>query len=387
MVINREKEEKQPLLLITIDPGPWGAGIRFNGICQALAAEFEVTTFFFKAKRYSQKTSPNTLLSRFGRTPDWARHATSDAQAAFEQHLQEKIQTIQPVLLVFSGTAILPFLPQQTDILTILDAYDINWVRLQRKLTANRSLTLRHRLRVTLEVTLAKRYEGKKHALADEIWVCSDIDGRSIKDNGYTGKVQTVPNFFPQNPHSICITSKQSTSTILFVGTMGYHANRDGVSWFLRHCWPQIKQLQPEARFWVVGNWPDWAQPGAEYQQAGVQTFGYIEDLASIWQTADVFLCPLQVGSGTRIKILEAWSNRLPVLATSIGIEGLLYEPGVNALVEDEPAKLVQATHALLQDATLRQSIGKAGYETWHSHYTLEKVSQLVLYHCRELIK
>ena len=387
MIVNGEKRKKRPLLLVTIDPGPWGAGIRFNGICQALAAEFEVTTFFFNVKPYSQKPSANIFLSWLGSTPSWAKHATLIAQEAFQEQLQEKIQTIEPALLLFSGTSILPFLTQKINTLTILDAYDINWVRLKRQLTINTPLAFKRRLRVVLEVSLAKRYEGRKHALADEIWVCSDVDGSTIKKNGYTGQLQIVPNFFPQNPNIRSVTQKEPTCTILFVGTMGYHPNRDGVTWFLRNCWRKIKQLQPEAQFWVVGKWPSWGQPGSEYQQAGVQALGYIEDLTAVWQAADIFLCPLRIGSGTRIKILEAWANQLPVLTTSIGIEGLLSEPGVNAIVEDEPAEFIQAIISLLQDLSLRQTIGKAGYETWRSHYTLENVRNKVLQRCRELIR
>lgn len=373
---------KPRMLVVTRgDPGPWGAGLRFAGLNQALEIYFDLLVYC-----YEPPTGERSSLSWLdARLPSSIHQRVGTVeQDHFAYTVREQIEVFRPHLLLVSGTQTFPFLNTRFEIPTILDAYDLNWIRLQRRLDQQASQNWLQRGRNRLKVALAQRYEAQRYQKADEIWVCSRVDGERVKQTGYRGRVAVIPNFsptvdlpFPQ--------VERARKNVLFLGTMGYYANRDGVSWFLSHCWPLIKQQQPDAQFMIVGKWPDWAEPGLEYQQSGVQCLGFVTDLTSIWQKADVFVCPLHIGSGTRIKILEAWAYKIPVVSTSIGIEGLEAVHEQEALIADDSYGLARGVLELLNNNTQHKQIAQAAHELWQTSYTAERVGELAVQRCRLL--
>jgi glycosyltransferase involved in cell wall biosynthesis len=131
------------------------------------------------------------------------------------------------------------------------------------------------------------------------------------------------------------------------------------VLYFLREIWPKIAEARPDVRFVVVG-----AQPTAAIlAQAGprVTIVGPVDDLRPHLSAAAVIVVPLRLGSGTRLKILEAWAMGRPVVSTSLGAEGLDGVSGEHLLIADEPAEFARSVLRVLGEPSLASELGRGG--------------------------
>jgi glycosyltransferase involved in cell wall biosynthesis len=140
---------------------------------------------------------------------------------------------------------------------------------------------------------------------------------------------------------------------------MDWDANIDGIRFFLSEVWPRVQAARPEARFTIVGRHP----PAALVEQAralrGVTFTGLVPDVRPFVRDAHVFVIPLRVGGGTRIKAFEAMAMGCPVVSTAIGIEGLDVRPDEHFLLADSAADQATAVLRLLGDDALRGALSQ----------------------------
>ena len=146
-----------------------------------------------------------------------------------------------------------------------------------------------------------------------------------------------------------------------FTGSMDWEANVDGIRFYIEEVWPLVRAKVPDAQLRVVGKTP----PPSLVQRnvPGVSFTGFIDDVRDHARDAQAFVIPLRVGGGTRIKAFEAMAMGLPVVSTSIGIEGLDVDHGVHFLRADGTEELANATCRLLADGALRSKLSRAARE------------------------
>jgi glycosyltransferase involved in cell wall biosynthesis len=155
---------------------------------------------------------------------------------------------------------------------------------------------------------------------------------------------------------------------ILFVGSMGYGANQDGVGWFAREALPLLRR--PDARLTVVGGGaPQALLRTLRQAPVRVEATGFVERTDPYFARARVMVVPLRIGGGTRLKILEALARGVPVVSTTLGAEGLDLEPGRDLLIADEPVALAGAIGRLLDDDALCRDLARNGRETVEKRY------------------
>ena len=158
---------------------------------------------------------------------------------------------------------------------------------------------------------------------------------------------------------------------IIFTGVMNYYPNIDAVLSFARHCWPLIKAEIPQATWKIVGG-----APAREVRKLaelpGVTVTGPVPDMRPYLAASAVAIAPLQIGSGTRLKILEAFAMRKAVVSTSIGCEGLAVVPGKHLFIADLPAEFAQAVVNLLTNQEMRTTLGNAGRALVEEKYSWE---------------
>ena len=109
-------------------------------------------------------------------------------------------------------------------------------------------------------------------------------------------------------------------STVLFVGSMDYHANIDGVTWFARDVWPALSEKHPALEFVIVGRAP--SKEVLALASDKIRVTGTVDDVRPFYASAIASVVPLRVGGGTRLKILESMAAGVPVISTSLGAEG-----------------------------------------------------------------
>ena len=149
-----------------------------------------------------------------------------------------------------------------------------------------------------------------------------------------------------------------SAPLVVFVGSMDWEPNEDGMLWFHREVWPRVIAAVPSARLRIVGRRP----PPAIAQLAGgaIEVTGTVPSVVEHLHAAAVVIVPLRIGGGTRLKIYEAMAARRPVVATAIGAEGLDYRAGEDIVIADAPGDFATAVIELLHDPVRRSSVGLA---------------------------
>lgn len=172
--------------------------------------------------------------------------------------------------------------------------------------------------------------------------VCSEADRNYLAD----ARVHVIPNGFSR-PKS---DPKRNVATqppcLGFIGLYSYAPNFEGVRWFLQEVWPIIRRAVPGIRFRLVGRDTDGSlKPTAP----GVDALGWLNDPADEIATWSAMVVPIRLGGGTRIKLVDAFSRRCPVVSTRFGAYGYPVEHGRQLLLADDPAEFAQACIQLVR--------------------------------------
>jgi glycosyltransferase involved in cell wall biosynthesis len=159
--------------------------------------------------------------------------------------------------------------------------------------------------------------------------------------------------------------------TVVFTGSMDWLANVDGIRFFMNEVWARIAAARPMAQMVVVGHSPprDLLQSVKDQRLAWTFT-GFVDDVRTFVRAADVYVIPLRVGGGTRIKAFEAMALGCPVVSTSLGVEGLPVVPNEHCLIGDTDAALAAAVLKLLGDADARLTISRNARRLVAEHYS-----------------
>jgi glycosyltransferase involved in cell wall biosynthesis len=236
--------------------------------------------------------------------------------------------------------------------------------------TANNSLVkaymyVQWRRYQTFEAEMCSKYKGV-------IAVSEDDAMRFQREFGLTNIIGHVPTgvdieFFsgaerdPEMQH------------LMFLGSMDWMPNIDGIMDFVRTVYPKIKVRCPSVRLTIIGRNPGQDIRALCDQDASISVTGTVDDVRPYMRKASVSVVPLRVGGGTRIKIFETMAMGIPVVSSSIGAEGLPVHDGHNIYIADDPDTFAERVVTLLQDSAVACAMGEAGQQmvrqkfTWHT--------------------
>jgi glycosyltransferase involved in cell wall biosynthesis len=230
--------------------------------------------------------------------------------------------------------------------LRVLDEHNAVWTIVRR--AAQREGHGPRRLAAELEWRKLRAYEGQMCRQFTWTTVVSAEDRVALeKAAGREFPGLVVP--IAVDPRELAAVPRGPEARhVLSVATMFYPPNVDGVHWFGEQVFPLVRSALSDVQFFVVGARPPariaaLAQPGA-----GVVVTGYVPDLTSILSRSAVLVVPLHSASGMRVKILEAFARGIPVVSTTIGVEGIDARPGEHLLVADEPRQFAEAVIRLI---------------------------------------
>ncbi|MEO7651343.1 MAG: glycosyltransferase family 4 protein, partial [Bryobacteraceae bacterium] len=193
----------------------------------------------------------------------------------------------------------------------------------------------------------------------------SSTDADRLRRIAPEARTAVYPNAVPLVP----VPQVEERDTVVFSGTFDYEPNQSAVRYFSREIWPLLRNEWPVLCWSLVGRKPESLGALVNGDPRIVCT-GMVEDAVSHLATAKVAVAPMLAGSGTRLKIIEAWAAARPVVSTSFGAEGLPVRNGINILLADSPSTFAAAVSRLLASAPLRQQIGKAGRALYESEFT-----------------
>jgi glycosyltransferase involved in cell wall biosynthesis len=147
---------------------------------------------------------------------------------------------------------------------------------------------------------------------------------------------------------------------LVFTGSMDWLPNDDAMKYFAREILPQIRAACPQTVLTIVGRNPFSSLTALTREHPYIRVTGQVNDVRPYMERASVYVIPLRIGGGTRLKAFEAMAMERPIVSTSIGIEGLPIVPGSHALVADDPDAFAQAVVRLLRDRALARELGTA---------------------------
>ena len=164
------------------------------------------------------------------------------------------------------------------------------------------------------------------------------------------------------------------TNSLVFTGLISYRPNTDAVLFFVNEVLPHIVRVRPETVFSIVGMGP----PDEVVRLAGpnVIVTDEVPDVRPYIEKAGVFVVPLRMGSGTRLKVLEGLAMGKPMVSTRMGCEGIDARNGEHLLMEDDPQAFAQAVVRLMNDRELAQQLGTAGRALVEDHYSWASIVQ-----------
>jgi glycosyltransferase involved in cell wall biosynthesis len=238
----------------------------------------------------------------------------------------------------------------------VLDVHNVESVLLHRQ---SRLLTGPARSIVGRFATCAAELERIWLPRFDTVLVTSDADRERLG----TGLV--YPNAVPE----VKQPNVEKHNEISFSGNLGYEPNYTAVRWFIENVWPELHGRRPRLGWRVIGR-NESAVRGLVSGDEQITLTGPVEDAVKELARARLAIVPVQAGSGTRIKIIEAWAAGLPVVSTTIGAEGLPAVPGEHLLIADTPAEFLTAIEKVLDSPELQLSLGRAGRRLYERRLT-----------------
>lgn len=260
----------------------------------------------------------------------------------------------------------------------VLDAHNV--VTNQARTTLGSERRLARRLVLARDLPRLAAWERDAAATMDACLVCSEIDRDALRALGVARVPWVVPNgvdvdYFDRDPAQ-GPASDDAALQLVFVGTLDYDPCEQGVWHFCREILPRVRREVPDCTFAVVGRNPSARLRRLAAGEPAVRLQGRVEDVRPALHGSAVAVVPLLAGSGTRLKILEAMAAGVPVVTTTIGAEGIALEPGVDAVVADDPAAFADAVVALLRDASRRTRLAASGRRLVERAYSWSAVHE-----------
>jgi len=276
------------------------------------------------------------------------RYVTKSLIRAFDEMVSDFDLVHLDILAVAALSKRIP-----TDIPIVFNAHNVESRLLNDRVRTEPKIW--RRAIMATQIKPVERLEKNICLVSDRVLSCSAVDAGLLRGLAPSAKVTIVPNgvdlahFAPgENPAG-------DDQTLVFVGQMSWFPNWDGIAHFLMTSWPKI-QMNHGARLRLIGHQDGRPLPKAK----AVEKTGFVTDLRPLVQDAAVYIVPLRIGSGTRLKLLEAMAMGKAIVSTQVGAEGLGLVDNVHALLADTPKEFAHAVGRLLEDRELRMRLGHA---------------------------
>jgi glycosyltransferase involved in cell wall biosynthesis len=234
-----------------------------------------------------------------------------------------------------------------------------------------------------IEEQRVKRYEGMVISKFDHTLAVTEPDRKALEEavDLFTDGVGDFKNSITVVPIAVDtqklqpVVRKPGSVNIVTLGTLHYPPNADGIRWFAQEVYPLILEEKPDATLTILGKNPpsDFYQLQNKYPQK-IEVTGYVPDLTPYLEKAALMVIAVRAGGGMRVRILEAFARGMPVVTTTVGLEGIEARSEEEILVEDDPAGFAQATLRLFEDEALGFSLAEKGRLLAESHYDWQVV-------------
>lgn len=246
----------------------------------------------------------------------------------------------------------------------LFDAHNATWTllaRMEKQVPPFLKPAVHH------EMKNVKRYEYTLCNLFDQTLAVTEIDRKALLDAGsgnpkIAEKIDVIPIAVDTKTLKIISPRKINGHQIITMGTLHYPPNADGIRWFMKEVFPLIAEKDEKATLTIIGKNP----PADFYQLAKqipgkIEITGYVENLEPYLEKAAVMVVPVLAGGGMRVRILEAFARELPVVTTTIGLEGIEAAQMHDVIIADKAEDFAKEVLTLINNPDHQQFIAKNG--------------------------
>ncbi|PYM56069.1 MAG: glycosyl transferase family 1 [Candidatus Rokuibacteriota bacterium] len=378
-------------------PPLFGGAARGYHLLRTLAREHRITLLCFASRRERAGLGPLREICAAVHTVEYpagarwrrlyqARSIIGQAYNYYTCYSRQMVRALTALLARRSFDVVQTEFSQMAyyrihgDAVRIVDEHNVEYRLLERTWRQERD-PLR-RVYTYVQARKFRRDELAACRRADAVLTTSEADRQILASELSGTPTRVVPNgvdteFFSPGDRP------EDPNRLLFTGAMNYAPNADGIASFCSEILPRIQAARPETTLAIVGKEP----PPPIRRLAGdrIVVTGTVPDVRPWMQQAGVFVVPLRVGSGTRLKILEALACGRAVVSTSVGCEGLEVTDGEDILIADTAPAFADAVIRCLRDPTLRRELGARGRALVERRYRWDAIARDLSGFYREL--
>ncbi|GEM_PF-598186 len=334
-----------------------------------------ITVMYFGDGR--DELLPDPILSTLERLPRrvYNRISRKLGERSLCRVIRPAVAAFEPTVAVFEEYKTAAFSPcvDHTRTAIVYDAHNVEAV-LQRELLADRPIVFRWIELLGQEIVSRERTLA---AVADQIWVCSEADRSLALEHFPRGRdIRIVPNTIDVSQYDGAYAERHQTAcnslTLIFCASFDYPPNQEAARILIGGIFPRIVGRIPDARLILAGREPTAEMTAAARADPRIIVTGRMRHPVDFLRQSQICLVPLQSGSGTRLKVLEAFASGCAVISTRKGAEGLTVTDGEHLLFAETLEEFASATARLWADAPLRQRMIRQARELVMVRYSNE---------------
>ena len=231
------------------------------------------------------------------------------------------------------------------------------------------------------------KYEKEACNRFERVVAVSPDDAETIQQAYGAENVTPVPTGVDTAYFSRSGDAQKDEFNVVFTGSMDWLPNEDAIMWFTNEILPLIRARVPEVSLTVVGRNPYKSLQELSRKDPSIIVTGRVPDVRPYMEKASVYIVPIRIGGGTRLKIYEAMAMELPIVSTTVGAEGLPVTDGEDILLRDDPASFATAVGDLLLDPDSARSIASQAESNVRKNHGWVSVSNAFAENCERAIK
>jgi glycosyltransferase involved in cell wall biosynthesis len=370
------------------DPPTAGAQLRNLGLLRLVSAEHEVDAIGFGdtdaggrlaalVRRSTVVPTPPTRgrrerASALARSPlpDMAERLWSPA---FASAVERVLATEHYDAVQAEGIEMARYLPRGAR--RVYDAHNAEFM-LQRRAAEARGGGGLAALYSRVQWRRLARFEGNVVRTAATTLAVSQHDANQLEALASNGAcVEVVPNGVDADRFTLREPQVDDPPNVLVMGTLAFRPNAEAIARFAQNVLPRLFRLRPEARLFVVGAQPPSWLVRMGQQDDRIAVVGPVADERAYLARCNALVLPHTVGGGSRLKALVALASGLPIVSTTLGMEGLEAEPDTHFLQTSSDCEMAEAVDRVLGDVALRRRLAYAGRELIDTRYSWQRIA------------
>jgi glycosyltransferase involved in cell wall biosynthesis len=253
---------------------------------------------------------------------------------------------------------------------TVLNHHNIESQAMARRAERDPSPLIRHYCR--RDGAKLRRLEQRDAPLVSMNLVVSELDGTRLREVAPKARTAVVDNGVDVEYFRPSGAVGPVPASLVFAGSMGWHPNLEAAQFLLREIWPGLRQSEGQWRLTIVGGQPPRSFRD-EASRLGAEVTGFVEDVRPHIEQAEIYVCPIRIGGGTRVKVLDALAMGRPLVATELAVEGLGLTEDLHYRRAESAAEFVREILRLHAEPALRERLAAAGrafvveHFSWHT--------------------